>query len=127
MLRRYATSAPVADLANMAISSPNSNVLVPDISRSERLVDLFVKNVPIQIDAIERSLSLGVAADVRTHAHKTKGSCLAFGAPSMASTSERLQRLAETDGLAQAAEFVELLRQQYGQVLDELRKMGTRS
>jgi signal transduction histidine kinase/CheY-like chemotaxis protein/HPt (histidine-containing phosphotransfer) domain-containing protein len=125
MIRRYANAAPIVESGASAKSKAPAAVLSPDISRSRRLVELFVKNIEIQIDAIEESLSLGVAADVRAHSHKTKGSCLAFGAPMMASTSEKLQRLAESESLAHAPELIALLRQQYEQVLVEIRKLET--
>jgi CheY-like chemotaxis protein len=122
MIQRYANAKPIAESIEVAAAASVDNILAPDISRSKRLVELFTRNVPIQIDDIERSLSTGNAADVRAHAHKTKGSCLAFGASGMAKISERLQILAETSHLDDAPRLVKLLRQQYEQVMNELRK-----
>ena len=125
MIRRYANSGPVTESSSTTGSIPATCILSNEINRSSRLIELFQKNVPGQIEAIELSVSLGVATDVRAHAHKTKGSCLAFGAPMMAKTSEKLQHLAESNSLAEAPELVELLKQQFEQVLDELKKPGT--
>jgi DNA-binding response OmpR family regulator len=124
MIRRYATSAPIADSIGKQAVAPVDMVLANDINRTKRLVELFTRNIPIQIDEIQRSISQANLVDLRAHAHKTKGSCLAFGASAMAATSERLQKLAESRELGNGPELVELLKEQYGQVLSELKRTG---
>jgi HPt (histidine-containing phosphotransfer) domain-containing protein len=100
-------------------------VLSPEINRSRRLVELFLKNVPAQIEAIEQSLKQNVAADVRAHSHKTKGSCLAFGAPAMAKTCEQIQHLSEQGKLSEIEPLVATLKQQFEQVVEELRRSAS--
>jgi signal transduction histidine kinase/CheY-like chemotaxis protein len=120
MIRRYASSPPVGE-AEAATATAVESALSTSVSRSRKLVELFMKHVPLQINDIDRAASEQNAADLRSHAHKTKGSCLAFGAPRMARTSERLQRLAEESNLREAPELIALLRKQYEEVLSELR------
>jgi len=124
MIHRYANSSPIAEPIGEQTVAPADAVLAKDIKRSKRLVELFTRNLPIQMGEIQRSLSPANAADLRAHAHKTKGSCLAFGASAMAATSERLQKLAELNDMGPALELMELLKEQYGQVLAELKRTG---
>jgi HPt (histidine-containing phosphotransfer) domain-containing protein len=81
-----------------------------------------MKNVPVQIEAIEESLKQGNGSDLRAYSHKTKGSCLAFGAPAMAKTSEQIQRLSEEGNLAEIAPLVVTLKQQYEEVVEVLKR-----
>jgi CheY-like chemotaxis protein len=125
MIRRYASSPPVADPHAASNSVNNIELsLAQNVSRSKRLIELFLEHVPIQLDDIERSISAQNAADLRAHAHKTKGSCLAFGAPAMARTSGRLQKIAETKSMEGASEQMALLREQYEQVLKALKALA---
>lgn len=117
MIRRYASSPPAPEAEPKP--APEA-ALSANVSRSRRLIELFMKHVPEQINDIDRAAREHNAVDLRAHAHKTKGSCLAFGAPGMASTSERLQRLAEGGDLKQAPELIALLREQYARVVSEL-------
>jgi HPt (histidine-containing phosphotransfer) domain-containing protein len=126
MIRRYARTKskkafdvrrpPLPDL------EPELSVLDATISRSKKLIELFLKNVPGQIAAIESAYSSRVTTDVRACAHKTKGSSLALGATGMASIAERLQKLAETGTLSGAAELISELKVQLGKVEVELRR-----
>jgi signal transduction histidine kinase/CheY-like chemotaxis protein/HPt (histidine-containing phosphotransfer) domain-containing protein len=124
MIHRYATSTPIDQSTERQSVAPIEAILAKDIKRSKRLVELFTRNIPMQIDDIQRSIGLANLVDLRAHAHKTKGSCLAFGASAMAATSERIQKLAETREMRRGAELVESLKEQYGQVLSELKRTG---
>jgi CheY-like chemotaxis protein/HPt (histidine-containing phosphotransfer) domain-containing protein len=91
------------------------------ISRSPRLVGLFVSRVPENLAELEAVLALGDARRVREKAHKLKGSCLAVGAELMAKEAEALQLEAERDELSVAAAHLFSLREQYGSVVLLLR------
>jgi CheY-like chemotaxis protein/HPt (histidine-containing phosphotransfer) domain-containing protein len=86
------------------------------ISRSPRLVGLFVSRVPENLAELEAVLALGDARRVREKAHKLKGSCLAVGAELMAKEAEALQLEAERDELSVAAAHLFSLREQYARV-----------
>jgi signal transduction histidine kinase/CheY-like chemotaxis protein len=123
VIRRFAKTKPKAMPAKAAAASPGGEAepcLDGAISRSAKLIDLFLKNLPTQLDAIETAASQGKAADLRAHAHKTKGSCLALGATSMAKTAEKLQTLAETGKLDGSLDLVTAMRNQFGKVALEL-------
>ena len=122
MIRRYASGGTAEDAAKAESAESASVVLSPEVNRSRRLIDLFLKNVPGQIEAIEQASKQGVVSDVRAFSHKTKGSCLAFGAPAMAQTSERIQRLSEEGNLAAIEPLVVALRQQYEEVVELLKR-----
>src|SRR5690606_14325901 len=70
--------------------------------RSEKLIELFLRNVPGQIRSLREAIDAQDAPSVRAHAHKLKGSCLAMDAPSMAEAAERLQHMSEKGDLSLA-------------------------
>jgi signal transduction histidine kinase/CheY-like chemotaxis protein/HPt (histidine-containing phosphotransfer) domain-containing protein len=117
MIRRYAkASVRPSSQEPPTRSVPEVPTLDAGISRSPKLIDLFLKHVPTELDALEGAARGGQAAALRAHAHKTKGSCLALGAASMASTAETLQKLAETGKIEGSVEIVVAMRRQYGEV-----------
>jgi signal transduction histidine kinase/DNA-binding response OmpR family regulator len=121
-LKRRAADKPVGVQA----ISGDEPCLDGTISRSKKLIELFLKNVPGQLDAIDETISRGNPTELRAHAHKTKGSCLALGATLMAQSAEKLQKLAETGSLAGASELAKLTREQFQEVECELgRELAT--
>lgn len=98
-----------------AANSQQHDLLDGSIWRSARLIELFLKNLPGQLGAIEAAAQCGNAQDLRAHAHKAKGSCLALGAVGMAETAERVQKVAEAGQLESTRELVQQLRTQYDQ------------
>jgi signal transduction histidine kinase/DNA-binding response OmpR family regulator len=127
MIRRYAKckTAGAAKVPASATVADEDPELDGKFRRSAKLIELFLKNVPRQLDAIETAATEGQATDLRAHAHKTKGSCLALGAISMAKTAEKLQHLAETGNLGGSVELVAVIRDQYGRVALELGRERT--
>jgi signal transduction histidine kinase/CheY-like chemotaxis protein len=121
MIRRYAPgSSEIPQRANVTEAPEQEVCLDRTVSRSKRLVELFLQNVPGQLDAIDGSVGQGQLSEIRRTAHKTKGSCLALGAVSMASLAEKLQNLAEAGSIDGAADLVVRLRDQYRKVAVEL-------
>ncbi len=78
------------------VVSIRPKALDPTISRSKKLIAMFLKNLPEQLNSIHSALVAQNAIELRQHAHKTKGSCLAVGASLMADTAAKLEALAET-------------------------------
>jgi signal transduction histidine kinase/DNA-binding response OmpR family regulator len=126
MIRRYAktkmSSTRVPTMKILPDVEPELSVLDATITRSKKLIELFLKNVPEQLSSLEAACTAGVATDVRASAHKTKGSCLALGATQMAACAERLQRLAETGSLEGAFERLSELKAQHTKVAAQLRR-----
>lgn len=124
MIRRYARTRGkvVLQPQPLIIAGDEEPCLDPTVSRSRKLIELFLKNVPAQIAAIAAAAKLGPAAELRAHAHKTKGSCLALGAVRMARCAEDLQKVAETGKTDAAIELVAKLRDLYRDVEQELRQ-----
>jgi CheY-like chemotaxis protein len=121
MIRRYAkTNGTASPRQAGPVTAEGETCLDRAVSRSHKLIDLFLKNVPSQLDAIEAAAEQGQAAELRAYAHKTKGSCLALGAASMAKTAEKLQMLAEAGSLDGSLDLVAVMRDQYGKVAVEL-------
>lgn len=80
--------------------------LAPGVRRSQKLMELFLKHVPNQLAELRDAQARGVAVEVRAHAHKLKGSCLAIDAPAMARAAESLQYQADGLDLSQASALV---------------------
>ncbi|MGC4068126.1 MAG: response regulator [Polyangiaceae bacterium] len=93
-----------------------------NVRRSRKLIELFLRSMPQQLDELGAALASGVAADVRARAHKAKGSCLAIGAAAMVQTAECLQRLAETGELSSATTLYDELRTLASATERELRR-----
>jgi signal transduction histidine kinase/CheY-like chemotaxis protein/HPt (histidine-containing phosphotransfer) domain-containing protein len=121
MLERYVGEDEVFVASGPEPSETPAVELDMTISRSPRLVGLFVSRVPENLAELEAVLALGDSRRVREKAHKLKGSCLAVGAELMAKEAEALQLEAERDELGVAAAHLSSLREQYGRVVLLLR------
>jgi two-component system, sensor histidine kinase and response regulator len=94
--------------------------LTPGIRRSIRLIELFIQHVPGQLRDLREAQMRGVASEVRLHAHKLKGSCLALAAKPMARAAEALQRVAESGDLSRAHVLVSELERRFVIVRERL-------
>jgi signal transduction histidine kinase/DNA-binding response OmpR family regulator len=77
-----------------AISGPrrySERALDPERARSPRVVELFLKLAPAQVDALLEAATVGDVAHVKASAHKLRGSSLGIGAPRMARLCEELE------------------------------------
>jgi CheY-like chemotaxis protein len=73
------SGAPLASVP--ASSGPD---LDPELPRSARAIELFLKTVPELIDSLTRAVNGQDTLVVKQIAHKLKGSCLSLGATNMA-------------------------------------------
>lgn len=87
--------------------------LTPGVKRSERLIRLFLEHVPVQIDELAEAIEAGDTTQVRAHAHKLKGSCLAIMAEPMAKAAEALQFDAEAGDLSRAPRLIDELAERF--------------
>lgn len=93
---------PVMNKQSEKSGSTQPPELTLGTKRSLKLIQLFLKNIPGQLQTLRTAVTDGNAEQVRAHAHKLKGSCLAIEAPFMAEAAEKLQHLAEAGDLAEA-------------------------
>jgi HPt (histidine-containing phosphotransfer) domain-containing protein len=101
-LRRYLdTSPPPAEPAATAEPSPQPAAPPPgpegrpvlsERARSATLVNLFLTQVPQQIEGLKGALEKAERGALGAAAHKLKGSAGSFGAPRMADVCAALQR-----------------------------------
>ncbi len=108
-------------------SAPSSDFtaeLTPGTKRSPRLIELFLRNGPGQLGALRKAVDAKAAPEVRAHAHKLKGSCLAIDAPHMADAAEKLQHLAEAKDLGQADALTKELEARHEKVQKELKVLA---
>jgi signal transduction histidine kinase/CheY-like chemotaxis protein len=124
MIRRHAgvrTPIPPKRSIHLGLCDEGT-CLDPTVPRSKKLIQLFLKNLPSQLDAIDSAVEGSSGPNLRAHAHKTKGSCLALGASAMAHTAERLQRIAETGELTEAHALALRMRELFAKTVRELHR-----
>lgn len=106
-------------------SPPPSTELTVGTKRSLRLIELFLRNAPGQLAALRVAVDAKNTTDLRAHAHKLKGSCLAIDAPHMAEIAEKLQRKAETGDIADIDELTRALEARHAEAAKELKALST--
>ncbi len=94
-------------------------MLEDDLDRSPRLIELFIGQIPDALDALDSAI-VDDQSEVRSRAHKLKGSCLAVGAQLMAKEAEQLQHEAAEGDLSLAAERTRKLREYFSVVSSQL-------
>jgi signal transduction histidine kinase/DNA-binding response OmpR family regulator len=87
-----------------------------DTRRSAKVIELVLKHVPMQLDALEAAIESGDAAATRAQSHKLKGSTASIGARRMAAVSEALQRASEGGDLSGAPAAMRSLRTSFATV-----------
>lgn len=65
--------------------------LAADVRRSDRVIQVFLKYAPEQIDAIRRAVAARDTSELKGAAHKFKGGCAAIGAKNMAQLCASLE------------------------------------
>jgi HPt (histidine-containing phosphotransfer) domain-containing protein len=96
--------------------------VLADEERPARLLELFLKRTPPLLEALALAIESANADDVRAHAHKLKGSCMAVGARRMALIAEQIQHAAERADSNAAASPLPLLIEQWSEVSELLQK-----
>jgi signal transduction histidine kinase/DNA-binding response OmpR family regulator len=111
---RATTESDPPDLVSAEMAST-----IPELDstrRSAKVIELVLKHVPQQLDALEAALQSSDAVATRAQAHKLKGSTASIGARRMATVSEALQRAAETGDLGGAPAAMKSLRTSFSNV-----------
>jgi signal transduction histidine kinase/CheY-like chemotaxis protein len=68
--------------------------LDPTIPRSAPVIELFLRSVPEQMEALARAATSSDVEQVRSVAHKLKGGCLSLGASRMAAACQAVEQAA---------------------------------
>jgi signal transduction histidine kinase/DNA-binding response OmpR family regulator/HPt (histidine-containing phosphotransfer) domain-containing protein len=90
-------SAPAND-AEISISGDDPALDEPvliDVRRSPRLLQTFLRTVPVQVTALLQTSSTGDIPATRAHAHKLKGSASSIGALRVSKLCEAIQLAAD--------------------------------
>ena len=98
MLERFLTI--VERVSTVPAPKAPERTLDPDTSRSARVVDLFLKFAPEQLEKLLEATTVGDLPHVRATAHKLRGSSLSIGAPRMAKLCEELEAKPDVSSLA---------------------------
>ncbi len=113
--------APAVVGADAPADAVPSSLLDPKVDRSPRLMELFIERVPETLRELDAAVQAQHADDIRSRAHKLKGSCLALGAETMANDAQALELQSKAGVISDAAARAERLRAQYVEVAAALR------
>jgi signal transduction histidine kinase/CheY-like chemotaxis protein/HPt (histidine-containing phosphotransfer) domain-containing protein len=97
----------------VAVPLDTTALLSPELPRSARIIELFLKHVPGQLSSLLEVAQGTDAEAIRAVSHKLKGGCASIGAVAMASACERIQHDAETGNLAHTRELSRRVRELY--------------
>jgi CheY-like chemotaxis protein/HPt (histidine-containing phosphotransfer) domain-containing protein len=120
---------PVAEVAPEATAAidPAALTSLRSLSDSDEdnvladLIELFLGDMPAKIDQIRDAIAQDRPASLRESAHNLKGSASNLGARRLAGVCARLETLARGSSLAEAAELVPKLQEEFARVCDALR------
>ncbi|XXX78946.1 ATP-binding protein [Sorangium sp. So ce134] len=104
--------APLPDATKAPAVLP---VLDPEVPRSRKLIELVLKNVPVQLDSLESAFKEAMTREVMASAHKLKGSMLSIGAARVAELAEKMQLAAREGELPRTGDLAQL-RQEFDSV-----------
>jgi two-component system, sensor histidine kinase and response regulator len=83
-----------------APAADSERALDPERSRSPRVVEMFLKLAPAQVETLLEAITVGDLKRVSECAHKLRGSSLGIGAPRLARLCEELEAHPMISGLA---------------------------
>ena len=100
LLERFLTVVERVSTVPAPIAA-TERALDPETNRSARVVDLFLKLAPEQLEKLLEATTVGDLSHVKATAHKLRGSSLSIGAPRMARLCEELEERPSVSSLAQ--------------------------
>jgi CheY-like chemotaxis protein len=115
-------SEPTAQPALSELEQSSTLAELDSTRRSLKVIELVLKHVPAQLDALAQAIDSGSIQDSRAHAHKLKGSAASIGARRMAGIAETLQRWAEAGDLKGAPSAMQALRACFAGVREQLER-----
>jgi HPt (histidine-containing phosphotransfer) domain-containing protein len=92
------------------------------VPRSLKVIELFLRLVPQQIDALLTAAQSGDPEELRQTSHKLKGGCASVGARALAELCEDIQHAAEQGDVSDAAARAEQVRALFGPTARELER-----
>jgi signal transduction histidine kinase/DNA-binding response OmpR family regulator len=117
---RAMSTAPSSALpANDVVERVELDAAVP---RSIKVIELFLRLVPQQIDALLAAARTGDPEELRQTSHKLKGGCASVGARALAALCEDIQHAAEQGDVGDAEARAERVRALYGPTARELER-----
>jgi CheY-like chemotaxis protein/HPt (histidine-containing phosphotransfer) domain-containing protein len=101
--------------------------LDPEVPRSAKLIELFLRLVPKQLDDLSAASRQGEPAQLRAVSHKLKGSAASLGARAMARVCENIQHAAESGDVSGAQADSQTVRALFAATAHELQRELTRA
>jgi signal transduction histidine kinase/CheY-like chemotaxis protein len=97
-----------------------ASILEPGKKRSQKVVELFIKLVPLELKKIETAADQSQKEELAALAHKIKGTSRTFGATRMAEFSDQLERAVASSDFSSARALVTSLNEAFEDVLAKL-------
>ena len=99
-------------------------VLEPGVRRSERVIELFLKDLQNRVPAISKAITTNDALTLTELAHGLKGSSLQIGAPGLAALARDLESVGTTTQLGSAGSIFEQLNTEVKRVETALQQLS---
>jgi HPt (histidine-containing phosphotransfer) domain-containing protein len=106
-------------------SGPGPYTLDPECQLPPRLIELFLRSAPGQVQLLVDACSARDAEAARAQAHKLKGSLYAAGATRLAEDIEALRQLLATSSWSAAEPQLQGIRREFTAVLGQLQAQLT--
>jgi HPt (histidine-containing phosphotransfer) domain-containing protein len=100
---------------------------VDDPAFVRELISTFLNDAPGLVGTLRSSLEQHDLEELRRAAHTLKSNGRTFGATTLATLSEELERSAQTGALEDASELVSRTEREYARVEDALEAMAART
>jgi len=102
------------------VTGTSAEVLTTDVRRSQRVIELFLKDLTDRIPAIDSAISSGDANNLLQLAHGLKGSSLQIGAPGLAALARDLESVGALTRLESAHDVLKQLNSEVQRVRQAL-------
>lgn len=104
---------------------PGPYTLDPECQLPPRLIELFLRSAPGQVQLLVDACGARDAEAARAQAHKLKGSLYAAGATRLAEDIEALRQLLATGSWSEVEPQLQGIRREFGAVLGQLQTQLT--
>jgi CheY-like chemotaxis protein/HPt (histidine-containing phosphotransfer) domain-containing protein len=119
---------PAPPLASASAQPPVASVRSPDLDPnvecSPKLIELFVRLAPGQLNELRGRVAARDAEAAREHAHKLKGGLYAVGAPELATAMEEQRGAIAAGDWAQVEHQLSEIEQRFAKILQVLQTTG---
>ncbi|WP_242492650.1 PAS domain S-box protein [Methanolobus psychrotolerans] len=97
--------------------------MMDDIDLARRLIDIFLKDAPMQLDALKKAIDTGEMEGVNQYAHKIKGSSGNIGAEDLSKTAADMESLSKAGKINEAAALMMEMESKFELLVSHLKEL----